>query len=115
MDDVLVERVLRAAECIPPGRVANYGLIASVVGIGPRQVGAVLSAWGGNVPWWRVPNSQGAVPEPLIPDARQHWREEGTPLRPDGRACAMRRALVDPEEFADAVGRATADLPPIAG
>lgn len=112
MDEVLVDRVLRAAECVPPGCVANYGLIAALVGTGPRQVGAVMSAWGGTVPWWRVTNAQGTLPGQLLHEARERWLQEGTPIRTDGQGCAIRRALVDPESFADDVRLATADLPP---
>ncbi len=47
-------RVLLAVGLVPPGRVASYGDIARVVGVGPRQVGAVLRRGGGDVPWWRI-------------------------------------------------------------
>ena len=33
-----VERVLSLVEQVPPGRVTTYGLIAEVVGSGPRLV-----------------------------------------------------------------------------
>lgn len=115
MDDVLVERVLRAAECVPPGRVTSYGQIGALVGTGPRQVGAIMSAWGENVPWWRVTNARGRLPSHLIARAREHWNSEGTPLTPDGDGCAMRSAAADPGEFAVAVHAATADLGPPAG
>ena len=41
MDDVLVERVLRAVELVPRGRVVSYGDLAALVGTGPRQVAVV--------------------------------------------------------------------------
>lgn len=112
MDEVLVERVLRAAECVPPGRVASYGLIASIVGTGPRQVGAIMAREGGGVPWWRVTNAKGTLPAHLLPRALSHWADDATPVRPDSSGCAIRQAAVDPEEFARAVRAATADLPP---
>ena len=62
----MVERVLRAVECVPPGRVASYGLIGALVGAGPRQVGAVLSRYGDGVPWWRIVNASGELPAPLL-------------------------------------------------
>ena len=48
-------RVLEVAETIPPGRVMSYGDIAEYLGEGgPRQVGRVMSLWGGGVAWWWV-------------------------------------------------------------
>ena len=46
-----MERVLRAVEQVPRGRVVSYGDVASLVGIGPRQVGSIMKAYGGNVAW----------------------------------------------------------------
>jgi TDG/mug DNA glycosylase family protein len=87
------ERVLEAVERIPPGRVMSYGDIAEWLGEGgPRQVGAVLSAYGGGVPWWRVLRADGThIPE-LVARAVENWRAEGTPLRADGERVDMRRA-----------------------
>ncbi|HMR49420.1 MAG TPA: MGMT family protein [Arachnia sp.] len=110
MDDLLVERVLRAAECVPPGRVASYGLIASLVGTGPRQVGAVMSRHGAAVAWWRVTNRDGRLPSPLLAEARRRWLDEGTPVRDDGSGCDYRASVVSAEAFADAVAEALRDL-----
>lgn len=88
-DDSLAERVLRAVEQIPPGRVVAYGDIAALVGIGPRHVGNVLGRWGSGVPWWRVTNRDGILPPPLLAEAQLHWRAEGVGLRPDGRGCQI--------------------------
>ena len=110
MDDLLVERVLRAAECIPRGRVASYGLIASLVGTGPRQVGAVMSRYGAAVAWWRVTDREGRLPAPLLGEARQHWIDEGTPLRGDGSGCDYRACVVSPDFFAGAVAEALGGL-----
>ena len=50
MDDLLVERVLRAVECVPPARLVTYGDIAALIGTGPRVVGAVgVGEWRGGV------------------------------------------------------------------
>lgn len=111
MDELLVERVLRAVECIPPGRVASYGLIASLVGTGPRQVGAVMSRHGSAVAWWRVPTHDGRLPAPSMAEARRRWTEEGTPIRPDGTRCDYRASVVDIDTYAAAVEEALADLP----
>ena len=49
--DTYAEEVLEMVEHIPPGRVMSYGDIAEYIGNGgPRQVGAVMSAWGGECP-----------------------------------------------------------------
>lgn len=84
--DEYVERVLRLVEQIPPGRVTTYGAIADAVGVGgPRQVGAVMSRYGGPVPWWRVVRADGSLPPSHNHEARAAYLEEGTPLRPSGR------------------------------
>ncbi|WP_210250455.1 MGMT family protein [Arthrobacter yangruifuii] len=76
------DAVLAVADLIPPGRVLSYGDIAELLDAGgPRQVGAVLSARGSEVCWWRVLRSSG---EPLRGrglSAWEHYREEGTPVR----------------------------------
>ena len=66
VDDVVVERVLRAVEQVPPGRVVSYGDVAALVGIGPRQVGSIMKAYGGNVTWWRVTDAAGDLPATLM-------------------------------------------------
>jgi alkylated DNA nucleotide flippase Atl1 len=91
-----VEQVLSLVEQIPVGRVTSYGLIAEVVARGgPRQVGAVMAREGGGVPWWRVVRADGSLPPSHEVEARQHYLEEGTPLRPSG-AVDMGRAFWAP-------------------
>ena len=84
------ELVLRCVEQVPPGRVTTYGTVAEVVGQvlgggGPRQVGSVMSAHGGPVPWWRVVHADGTPARPDDRVAREHHLAEGTPLRPSGK------------------------------
>ncbi|MGY2702487.1 MULTISPECIES: MGMT family protein [unclassified Nocardioides] len=84
-----VERVLQCVEAIPRGRVSTYGAIAEVVGAllgggGPRLVGSTMARHGGAVTWWRVVRSDGSLPQCHEGEARQHYLEEGTPLRPTG-------------------------------
>jgi alkylated DNA nucleotide flippase Atl1 len=77
-----VESVLRVVEAIPTGRVMSYGAIAECVGQGgPRQVGAVMAAYGGSVSWWRVVRADGTPPLCDTGEARTHYLAEGTPLR----------------------------------
>ena len=101
MDDEYVEQVLGIVEQVPPGRVTTYGLIAEALhgslGGGPRQVGAVMAAYGGPVPWWRVVRSDGSLPDSHLVEARQHYLGEGTPLRASG-AIDLRAAVWLPED-----------------
>ena len=102
-DDRLVERVLRAVELVPPGRVVSYGDVADLIGIGPRQVGRILSQWGSSVPWWRVTNAAGEFPEALLTQAWPHWQDEGITLKPNRRGCSLRAHRADLSAWADAV------------
>lgn len=111
MDELRVERVLRAVEAIPPGRIAAYGDVARIVGTGPRVVGAVMARHGGSVPWWRVTNAAGDLPPHLAARALPHWREEGIAMKPDGRGCRIRVARADLVALAAAWRDAVADLP----
>jgi alkylated DNA nucleotide flippase Atl1 len=110
VDEVLVERVLRAVEQVPPGRVVSYGDVAALVGIGPRHVGNVLASWGGSVPWWRVTNVAGVLPPDLLARALPHWDEEGIALRPDRRGCRIAAYRADLDRLAADHARATAGL-----
>jgi alkylated DNA nucleotide flippase Atl1 len=98
VDDEYVEQVLRIVERVPSGRVTTYGLIADAIGHGgPRQVGAVMAAYGGPVPWWRVVRADGSLPDSHGPEARQAYLAEGTALRPSG-AVDIRTAVWLPED-----------------
>ena len=110
MDDVLVERVLRAVELVPPGRVIAYGDIAALVGTGPRQVGTIMRLYGSNVAWWRVTNASGDFPAPLRQRAFRHWVEEGIPVKDNGHGCRITDHRVDLTWLAREHSRATADL-----
>lgn len=44
---------------IPPGRVATYGDIARVLGVGPRQVGRAMGMLDDGAPWHRVVRADG--------------------------------------------------------
>ena len=90
------ERVLDVVDSIPPGRVMAYGDIARYLGEGgPRQVGRVMTLWGGGVPWWRVIQANGSPPRGHDAEAMRHYREEGTPLRTGLGRVDMRRARWD--------------------
>lgn len=79
------ERVLDLVAQVPSGRALAYGDVAALLGEGgPRQVGRVLSLWGGGVPWWRVVRADGSPAPGVAAEALARLRAEGTPLRPDG-------------------------------
>ena len=89
-------KVLDVAESIPSGRVMSYGDIAEYLGEGgPRQVGRVMSLWGGGVPWWRVVHSDGTFLSGHEREAIRRYRAEGTPLRldADGRPAKLNMRL----------------------
>ncbi|GAA1762618.1 hypothetical protein GCM10009834_20300 [Streptomonospora arabica] len=91
-----VDRVLDVVEAIPPGNVMSYGDIAEYLGEGgPRQVGAVMSAWGGGVCWWRVVRADGSPPQGHEVEALSHYAAEATPTRPGGDRVDMSRARWD--------------------
>ena len=115
VDEVLVERVLRAVEQVPRGRVVCYGDLAALVGIGPRQVGSVMRHWGGNVTWWRVTDVAGDLPAELLARALPHWREEGIALKPAGSGCRFAEHRADLGRLGEDYARAAADLDDAAG
>lgn len=108
------ERVLETVELIPAGRVMTYGDVAEWLGEGgPRQVGHVMSHYGGGVPWWRVVRSDGVLLPGHELAALAEYRAEGTPLRQSGPAADghvprvdMRRARWDGQGAAGAPGGA---------
>lgn len=90
-DDDFAELVLTVVEGIPPGRVMSYGAIAEYLGRGgPRQVGAVMSHYGGSVPWHRVVAANGRLVPGHEQEALRRHHQEDTPLRSD--KVDMRRA-----------------------
>ncbi|MEV7182171.1 MGMT family protein [Kitasatospora sp. NPDC093679] len=79
------EAVLDLTERIPPGRVMTYGDVAEYLGRGgPRQVGRVMSLYGGGVPWWRVIRADSRPLPGHEHRALPEYRAEGTPLREVG-------------------------------
>jgi methylated-DNA-protein-cysteine methyltransferase-like protein len=61
------ERIYRVVKRIPRGRVASYGDVAHLAGLGAaaRQVGYALHALpeASRVPWQRVVNARGEIPQ----------------------------------------------------
>jgi alkylated DNA nucleotide flippase Atl1 len=82
--DGYASRVLDVVDAIPPGRVMSYGDVAEYLAEGgPRQVGRVMSVWGGGVAWWRVIHADGTPAPGHERSALNHYRDEKTPLRSD--------------------------------
>lgn len=101
-------RVLLAVAQVPAGRVASYGDIGALTGIGPRQVGSIMREHGDSVPWWRIVSHDGV----LVPleKARPRWAAEGIDVRPDGRGCRMGRFRADLAQLADDYRMAVLDV-----
>ena len=110
VDDLALERILRAVEAVPPGRVVSYGDIAGLVGIGPRQVGWAMSHYGSNVTWWRVTNASGELPAHLREEVRERWAREGILLKPNGLGCRIADYRADLAQLATDYERAVAGL-----
>jgi methylated-DNA-protein-cysteine methyltransferase-like protein len=99
-NDEYVEEVLRVVERIPAGRVMSYGAIAEYLRErtgtgGARQVGTVMSRYGGLVPWHRVVAADGRLVPGHEGEATRRHRAEGTPMR--GAKVDMGRASWWPE------------------
>jgi methylated-DNA-protein-cysteine methyltransferase related protein len=102
VDDEYVEAVLQLVERIPPGRAMAYGAVADVLAErlgrgGPRTVGAVMSAYGGVVPWWRVVTASGRLPRGHEVAALRELVAEGCPLTADGTRVDLPRAAWHPD------------------
>jgi alkylated DNA nucleotide flippase Atl1 len=94
MKDDFAARVLDLVERIPPGKVLSYGIIAEILEEGgPRQVGRVMALEGGAVAWWRVVRADGSLPPSHGVGAQEHYAIEDTPMRNNGSAVDMKRAL----------------------
>jgi alkylated DNA nucleotide flippase Atl1 len=78
----LAERILACVELIPAGRVMSYGDVAEFVGTrAARNVGRVLAADGGTVPWHRVLRADGSCAEHIRAEQLGLLAAEGVPIR----------------------------------
>jgi methylated-DNA-protein-cysteine methyltransferase-like protein len=93
-------RILAVVRRIPRGRVATYGQVARLAGIGPhpRLVGYALAALAeaSDVPWHRVVNAHGRVSPRATPGAdslqRALLEREGVAFDARGRIDLARRS-----------------------
>ena len=87
------ELIYAVVERIPEGRVATYGQVAALAGLGraARQVGYALHSLpeGSDLPWHRVINSRGEVSPRAMPGwdgyQRHLLEEEGVEFDESGR------------------------------
>ena len=85
-------RIWQVVAAIPPGRVASYGQVAELAGLGrgARQVGRALRMLpeGTRIPWHRVINAQGRISLPAGSRGHREQRErlllEGLRFRASG-------------------------------
>jgi methylated-DNA-protein-cysteine methyltransferase-like protein len=78
----LSERILACVEKIPAGTVMSYGDVAEYIGTrAARNVGRVLAADGGTVPWHRVLRADGSCAEHIRAEQLTRLRAEGVPIR----------------------------------
>jgi alkylated DNA nucleotide flippase Atl1 len=88
------QRVLDLVDSIPRGKVLAYGDIAEYLGEGgPRQVGTVMSTWGGGVAWHRVVHADGTPAPSHDGKVLRLLRADVTPMR--GDRVDMKRARWD--------------------
>ncbi len=92
MTDPIYTRIYLVVRQIPPGRVAAYGQIASIVGnCTARMVGYAMAAvpQGSGVPWQRVINAQGKISPRGDGGGSDHQRalleDEGVRFDRDGK------------------------------
>lgn len=106
----IAERTAEVVNDIPAGCVMTYGDIAALVGTVARHVGRTLASGDLDVPWWRVVNARGTLPEHLQGEALARYREEGTPVR-DGHA-DLRRCRWWPDDDGDGTASSMGDTEP---
>ncbi|NNF15190.1 MAG: MGMT family protein [Gammaproteobacteria bacterium] len=83
------QKVWKTVACIPRGRVATYGQIADLSGLGraARQVGRALrnAPSDSEIPWHRVINSAGRISlpkdSPAFNEQRSRLLEEGVVVK----------------------------------
>jgi methylated-DNA-protein-cysteine methyltransferase-like protein len=86
-------RIWQVVAAIPPGKVASYGQVAALAGLGrgARQVGRALRELPGDsrLPWHRVINARGRISLPTGSRGHREQRErllaEGVVVQEGGR------------------------------
>ncbi|MDO5285960.1 MAG: MGMT family protein [Actinomycetia bacterium] len=107
----LADQVDEVVRLVPAGRVVTYGDVAELLGTGPRTVGRLMACCAPDLPWWRVVSASGQLPTHLVPGARAHWAQEGTPLADGQDRVRVRQARADLARLADAAEEVLGRLP----
>lgn len=85
MEPTREQRIWQVVLAIPPGRVASYGQVADMAGLGrqARFVGRALGMLpeGHSVPWFRVIRNTGQI---AFPDGSDTFIRQKTLLEQDG-------------------------------
>jgi methylated-DNA-protein-cysteine methyltransferase-like protein len=88
-DDKLFARIYQVVKQVPRGKVANYGQIAQIVGVGcdARTVGYAMASTpeGNDVPWQRIVNREGKISLPGKGGEIQRMRLEAEGITFDAR------------------------------
>ncbi|HXV37301.1 MAG TPA: MGMT family protein [Myxococcota bacterium] len=114
-DESRYERIYAVVRAIPHGRVANYGQVAELAGLGghARQVGYALHALRSErgVPWHRVVNARGEISARAEPGddslQRERLEREGVRFDAAGRLDLERhRWRPEPSDLARAASSA---------
>ncbi|SFR42045.1 methylated-DNA-protein-cysteine methyltransferase related protein [Marinobacter gudaonensis] len=79
------QRIWQVVAAIPRGRVASYGQVAAMAGLGrqARYIGRALGKLptGHNIPWFRVIRSNGQI---AFPEGSDAYNEQVGRLRDEG-------------------------------
>lgn len=109
-------RTYAIVSLIPTGRVVSYGDIAGMLGMSPRMVGRYLALGDeSDLPWWRVVNAAGELPDHVRDHALAQWEHEGLALKPNERGVPIARYRADLPALADAAEAALGPLPGLSG
>jgi methylated-DNA-protein-cysteine methyltransferase-like protein len=88
-DDKLFARIYTVVKQVPRGKVASYGQIAQIVGVGcdARTVGYAMAGTseGSDVPWQRIVNREGKISLPGKGGEIQRMRLEAEGITFDAR------------------------------
>jgi methylated-DNA-protein-cysteine methyltransferase-like protein len=103
-NDPRIQRILATVDCIPPGRVATYGQVASEAGLAGRArlVGRILAELpkGSHLPWHRVLQTGGGIsprPGPGPTEQRARLAKEGVAFTLSGRV-DLKSSAWNPDE-----------------
>jgi methylated-DNA-protein-cysteine methyltransferase-like protein len=79
------QKIWQVVLAIPPGKVASYGQVAEMAGLGrqARYIGRALGKLpqGHTVPWYRVIRSNGQI---AFPEGSEVFQEQVSLLRAEG-------------------------------